>query len=530
MTGGIDRRNARLVLVAMTLANAMILVDQTAVPLTLPEIMRQFTIGSQSVQWVLNASLLPLAGLLVLGGRLGDLFGRRRVFILGACMFAGASAVGGFAPLFTVLLAARVVQGIGGALMLPATVAIVSASFSRADRGRALGSMGGIAAIAGALGPTIGGFLTSAISWRAVLLVNAPLAVVCIYITLRSVPADEPRTEGAHIDVSGTALLCVALSGLVFGFSQTQSWGWGSPGVIGPLVVSVVAAGLFVLRERRARNPLMSFGLLAHQRNYLGATLSQGLAGMAEMGLAVLFPLLLILNLGMTPVLAGIALIPTTVPMVLVAPMAGRWYDRSGGRPPLMTGFAILALAGVVLAWGTNSNEYLQVLPGLLLYGVGLAFVLTVNDPVSLDTIPDTEQGQASGVSATAEQGGGALGIALLYALFHATYVNRLESIVNADRRIKDLTTKSSIALKNAIQAAESTGLKPSHFSHQLQQYLFPANAASEHGYAVAFMASSVIAILGFVAVAGLVRRPSTEDSPTTDEPEAAGSVDAAVP
>ena len=174
-----------------------------------------------------------------------------------------------------------------------------------------------------------------------------------------------------------------------------------------------------MVRERRARNPLMSFRLLRENPNYLGANLSQGLAGMAEMGLGLIFPLVLILNLPMDPALAGLALIPSTVPMVIVAPLAGRWYDRSGGRPPMVTGFGFLALSGVLLALGVGQNSYPWLLPGLLVYGIGLAIVLTVNDPVSLDSIPEADHGQASGVSATAEQGGGAIGIAVLYALFH---------------------------------------------------------------------------------------------------------------
>jgi MFS family permease len=156
----------------MTLANAMILLDQTAVPLALPNIMQDFGVGSQQVQWILNASLPPLAGLLVLGGRLGDMFGRRRIFIIGAAIFMGASAIGALAPAFAVLLACRTLQGAGEALILPNTVAIVAATFPDEERGRALGLMGGVAAVAGALGPTIGGALTEAWSWRAIPLLD----------------------------------------------------------------------------------------------------------------------------------------------------------------------------------------------------------------------------------------------------------------------------------------------------------------------------------------------------------------------
>src|SRR3954453_6016043 len=216
-----DQPKQRLVLVlaAMTLANAMILVDQTAVPLALPNIMKEFHVGSQDSQWVLNASLLPLAGLLVFGGRLRGLPCRPRVFVFGPVLFAGASALGGLAPSMDILLAARVLQGVGGALMLPTTIAIVSATYPPGRRGWALGTMGGAAAVAGALGPTIGGLLTSALSWRAVLLVNVPLAVGAVILARRNVAADRLPTERQHLDVSGTALLSLAVIGLVFGLS-----------------------------------------------------------------------------------------------------------------------------------------------------------------------------------------------------------------------------------------------------------------------------------------------------------------------
>lgn len=498
----------RLVLISMTLANAMILVDQTAVPLILPDVIQTFGIGPGLAQWVLNASLLPLAGLLVLGGRLGDLLGRRRIFLLGSAMFGGASAVAGLAPEFWVLLLARVAQGAGGALMLPATVAIISSAYPPEGRGRALGTMGGTAAIAGALGPTIGGALTSLISWRAVLLINLPLLLIVLFCTLRAVPRDTPRQGPAHVDLSGSLLLCVALIGLVFGLSQTAVWDPSSPGVWLPVLLAVVAGVLFFFRERRAHNPLMSFSLLRRHRNYLGATLSQGLAGMAEMGLGLIFPLLLILNLGMDPGLAGLALIPTTLPMVILAPLTGRWYDRSGGRPPMAWGFLILAASGVLLAVTVSMDSYLWLLPGLLAYGTGLAIVLTVNDPVSVDSVPEADEGQASGVSATAEQGGGALGIALLSAVFHQVYLAKLFAAMDAAPG-PDLDPATIDQLKERLIAAEQTGLNPDTFNGYLTSYLIPAREASNLGYAVVFLVVTVISLIGAATSWWLVRRPA---------------------
>lgn len=509
-------RAARVVLWAMTLANAMVLVDQTAVPLALPQIMRDFSVGTTSVQWVLTASLLPLAGLLVFGGKLGDTVGRRRVLLVGTAVFVGASIVGGLAPVFPLLLAARVAQGVGSAMMLPSSVAIVGATFPPAERGRALGTMGGVAAIAGALGPTIGGSLTAAISWRAVLLVNVPLAALCALATLRAVPADAPPARRARIDLAGTTLLCIALVSFVFGFSQTQGSGVTSLDVWLPIAVSVVIGGAFVVHERRTDEPLLNFGLLGRHRNYLAAVVSQGIAGAAEIGLGVIFPLILVLNLEMTPALAGLALIPATVPMVAMAPLAGRWYDRAGGRSPLVVGYAILAASGVAMAVGASAGTYQALLPGLLLYGVGLALVLTTNDPVSLDMVAEVDHGQASGVSATAEQGGGAIGIAAIYALFHTTYVERLHAMVDASS-LPDLTGQTDSALRSALLRAEATGLRPEHFDRSVAQYLDAANAASQRGYAVAFLVVTAITVVGLVAVAVLVRRVGAPPTPRTE-------------
>jgi EmrB/QacA subfamily drug resistance transporter len=516
-----EGRSRRIVLIAMTVANAMILVDQTAVPLALPSIEKQFGVGTQVAQWVLSASLLSLSGLLILGGRLGDLFGRRRVFVIGAVGFTAASAVGGLAPDFPLLLVARVVQGAGGALMLPGSVAIVNRTFPGAERGKALGTMGGVAAIAGALGPTIGGALTTAVSWRLVLLVNVPLAIVCLVATLSAVPRDDERESAAHVDFLGAGLLCLAIVGLVFGLTEVQSAPLGSFSVIGPVVVALVSATGFLWWERRAADPLMDLGVLRRTPNYLGAVISQALAGSVEMGLGLIFPLLLILDLGMSPFVAGLALIPVTVPMVLLSTTVGRWYDKSGGRPPLVIGFGLLALSGLALGVGVHllqpaAPNYMYLLPGLLVFGTGLAFVLTACDPVSLDSVDEDLAGQVSGVSATAEQAGGAIGIAGLYAIFHGVYVRRLQHLT-ASGSTSHLTPHQGQQLRKALDAAEQTGLQPHHFNPSLVRFLIPAFDASKLGYAAVFFSVLVISALGGLGAWRLVRSPLEANQPPAD-------------
>lgn len=512
-------RRRGLVLVAMTVANAMVLVDQTAVPLTLPAIMRHFDVGSQSVQWVLNGSLLSLAALLVLGGQLGDLLGRRRVFVVGTVVFAVASACAGLAPTFWLLLLFRLLQGAAGALMLPTTVAIISATFAGPRQGSALGTMGGIAAVAGAAGPVVGGVLTSTLGWQAVFLINVPLAAVAAGVALFAVQPDPPRTRPARVDLVGAGLLAIGISSLIIGLGQSQSWGWASAVVWIFIGLAVVAAIGFVIVERRRRFPLVDLRLLRTAPSYRTGVISQSLGGAAEMGLGVILPLLLILNLRMDPGLAGLALLPASVPLIIIAPLVGRWYDRSGTRPPMATGYALLAVAGVLLAVGGFQFSYWWVLPGLMLYGAGLAVVLTVNDPVSLSDVPENAQGQAAGVSATAEQFGGAFGIAVLYLIFHTTYTNQLHAIVDRGP-LPALDLAQYERLRDDLFAAETTGLRPRLFDPQLSPYLDAAGEAAAWGYAAAFLGVTLIGIAGLVLALRAVRPPNTSREPTPDRSE----------
>ncbi len=314
------------------------------------------------------------------------------------------------------------------------------------------------------------------------LLVNVPLAIVCLVATLLAVPKDRERQGSVRVDLLGAGLLCLAIVSLVFGLTEAQSSSLVSISVLGPVAVALLGAAGFLWWELRATDPLMDVGLLRRTPNYLGATISQALAGFVEMGLGLIFPLLLILDLGMSPFVAGLALIPTTVPMVLLSTTVGRWYDRSGGRPPLVVGFGVLAMSGLALGVGVHliqpaAPNYFFLLPGLLVFGTGLAFVLTACDPVSLDSVDENLAGQASGVSATAEQAGGAIGIAGLYAIFHEVYVRRLQHLTASS-----LTPHQGQQLRQALQAAEQTGLQPHHFDQTLVRFLIPAFNASKLG------------------------------------------------
>jgi MFS family permease len=233
----------------------------------------------------------------------------------------------------------------------------------------------------------LGGALTS-IDWRLVFLINVPLAAATIALTLASVPKLATHGERQPIDYPGLVTFAIGIAALLIGLSQGQPQGWTSPETLIPLGVGVASLALFVWIEGRVKAPLLNFRLFRHL-NFLAANISQVLAGMVELGLGFLMPFYLLLVIGVDPAVAGLALIPGTVPIVLAGPLAGKAFDRVGGRIPLVAGFIVLALSGVALAVGTGAETAWALVPGLLLQGLGLGIVLTVNDPVGLTAVPD---------------------------------------------------------------------------------------------------------------------------------------------
>jgi EmrB/QacA subfamily drug resistance transporter len=497
--------SARLTLVAMTLANSMILVDQTAVPLATPDVVQGLGAPLDLAQWLLTANILPLAALMVFGGRLGDLLGLRRVFIAGAVIFLVSTALAGAAQDIVWMITVRATQGVGAALMMPTAMAIVSAVYPHERRGTALGVLAGASAFFAALGPVLGGLLTT-IDWRLVFLINVPLAAVAIALTLRATPPLASTGDRRPIDYPGVVTLALGIGAVVFGLSQGEPQGWLSADTVIPLAVGLAALALFVWIEMHVAEPLLEFRLFRHM-NFLAANLSQVLAGMVELGLGFLLPFYLLLVVGISPAAAGLALIPGTIPIILVGPLAGRVFDRVGGRIPLVTGFCVLALSGVALAIGAADATVWALIPGLVLQGIGLGVVLTVNDPTGLTAVPEEDQGQAAGMINTTEQIGGALGIAALTALELGYYFHLLNERT-AERGIKP-TPEQYDRVRDFILEAEQRGFNHVHESRVVRfvhDFLIDSHIDA---FQVTFAGSAVIALVGALACAVLVRRVS---------------------
>lgn len=495
---------ARITLAAMTLASSMILVDQTAVPLASPDAIDALNGSASQGQWLMTANILPLAALMVFGGRLGDLFGMRRVFIWGAVIFAVATTAMGAAQNMEWAIAARAVQGGGAALMMPTALAIVSAVFPAEKKGQALGILAGAAAFFAAMGPVLGGMLTS-VDWRLVFLVNVPLALLAIFLTLRATPRLDPDPDAPRdLDLPGVLTFAVAVGALVFGFSQGPNEGWGDPQTVIPLALGVLFIPIFVLCERRAANPMINFKLFRHE-NFLASNLSQFLAGMVELGLGFLTPFFLLLVVGVSPATAGICLIPATIPIILAGPLAGRAFDRFGGRWPLVGGFLVLAASGVVLAISVSEETAVALIPGLLLQGLGLGIILTVNDPTGLTAVPPEDSGEAAGMINTSEQLGGALGIAILTAIELGINFAKIDDHL-ASRGIHPTPEQQENAHSLIVQA-EQSGLKnlpESDLLNILQPIVIESHVTA---FQVTFYASAGIALLGAVVCFFLVRK-----------------------
>jgi EmrB/QacA subfamily drug resistance transporter len=506
-----SRRNMKITLAAMTLASSMILVDQTAVPLAAPHAIIGLHAQISQSQWLMTANILPLAALMVFGGRLGDLFGMRRIFLIGAVIFALATTAMGASQDIAMAIAARALQGCGAALMMPTALAIVSAVYPDEEKGAALGILAGASAFFAALGPVLGGVLT-AIDWRLVFLVNVPLAIITIVLTLRATPEIEPDPNASRdLDLPGVVTFAAIVGALIFGLSQGPQEGWGEAETLVPIAVGLLLIPVFLLIERRSKNPMINFKLFRHE-NFLASNLSQLLAGMIELGLGFLTPFFLLLVVGVSPTTAGIALIPATIPVILAGPLAGKAFDRFGGRWPLVIGFLILAASGIVLAVSVSSESAVALIPGLLLQGLGLGIVLTVNDPTGLTAVPDKDAGEAAGMINTAEQLGGALGIAILEAIELGINFAKLQD--HFDERGIHPTPHQNEVGRNLILEAEQKGIN--HLPHSPILDLIKPDVIASHvtAFEATFFASSGIALLGALVTFVLVRKTDRLKTP----------------
>ncbi|MEQ9093734.1 MAG: MFS transporter, partial [Miltoncostaeaceae bacterium] len=372
--GGLALRSARgrWVLAASVLGSGIAFLDATVVNVALPHIGRELDAGFTGLQWTVNAYTLALAALLLLSGSLGDRLGRRRVFVVGVAWFALASLACALAPTVEVLVGARIAQGVGGALLTPASLALLQASFRPGDRAAAIGAWTGLTGVAGATGPLLGGWLVDVASWRLIFLINLPLAAVVIWAAVRHVPESSAPGERARpLDVRGAGLAALALAGLTHGLGEAAA-GRGSAHALAAGVVGALAAAGFIAYEARTPAPLVPLGLF-RERTFSAANAVTLVVYAALSAAIFLLPLQLQQVLDYSALMAGLSLAPVTLLMLLLSPSAGRLCQRVGPRIPLTFG-PLVAAAGFALLAGVGAgDDYLvHVLPGTVVFGLGL--------------------------------------------------------------------------------------------------------------------------------------------------------------
>jgi EmrB/QacA subfamily drug resistance transporter len=406
---------ARWVLAAAVLGSSMAFLDMTAVNVALPSIGTELDAGVADLTWIVNSYTLTLAAFVLVGGSLGDRYGRRRVFLLGTAWFGAASLACALATDVAMLNAFRAAQGLGAALLTPGALAILQSSFSPRDRSRAIGAWSGLAGIAGAVGPFLGGWLVEVASWRWIFLINVPVVVLVVALALRHVPESRAGVGGTPLDLPGALLAAAGLGSLTYGLSRWAELGAGAPEVQLALVGGVLTLLGFLAWERAAAEPMLPLGLFLVPR--FGVTNLVTFLVYAALG-GVFFWLVVALQVvsGWGPLRAGLALLPVTVLMLLFSPRAGRLGDRLGPRLPLTVGPLVAAVGVALLARIGADASYLEVLAPVALLGAGLTVTVTPLTATVLAAVED-RSGLASGVNNAVARTGGLVSVAVLPTL-----------------------------------------------------------------------------------------------------------------
>jgi EmrB/QacA subfamily drug resistance transporter len=408
-----DSVPGRWLLAVAVLGSGIAFLDATVVNVALPEIGRDLHASTSTLQWILNGYTLTLAALILLGGSLGDRYGRRRVFVSGTGLFTSASLLCAVAPSAGLLVVARLVQGVGGALLTPGSLAMVESGFRPADRPRAIGAWSGLGAVAGALGPLVGGLLVAAVSWRAVFLINFPLGILIVVMAARHVPETRDPAAGGRLDFRGAILAAVGLAGTTYALIEAPGDG-GSPLVLVTAVGGGLALIAFILAERRSANPMMPLSMFS-SRQFSAANAVTFVVFGALSGVFFLLVAFLQISLGYSPLAAGAASLPITALMLLLSPAAGALAQRIGPRIPLTVGPLVTALGLLLMSRIDPGDSYLSgVLPAVIVFGFGLTLVVAPVTATVMAAADERHSGIASGINTAVSRLAGLIIVALL--------------------------------------------------------------------------------------------------------------------
>jgi EmrB/QacA subfamily drug resistance transporter len=417
-----SRFNPTWALVATILGSSLSFIDGTVVNVALPSIQRELGASAANVQWVIQAYSLFLSALILVGGSLGDRFGRKRIYVIGITVFTLASMGCGFAPNITTLIVARAAQGVGGALLVPGSLAIISATFDESRRGAAIGAWSGFTTITTALGPVLGGWLVQTLSWRWVFFINAPLAAITLAITFWRVAESRDTSATGPLDWPGASLVTLGLGALVFGLIEASALGLSSPLVVGAILLGVVGLVAFTLVERRSSEPLMPLHLFS-SRTFSGANLLTLLLYGALGGALYFLPFNLQQAQGYSPAESGAALLPFTIIIFLLSRWSGGLIQRIGAKVPLVVGAALAAMGFALFAVpGIGGSYWTTFFPAVVMLSLGMALVIAPLTTAVMNSAPVTQSGAASGINNTVSRAAGLIAIAVMNLIFVAIF------------------------------------------------------------------------------------------------------------
>jgi EmrB/QacA subfamily drug resistance transporter len=497
-------RHQRLTLVATILGSTVVFLDGTVVNVALPAISKGLDAQLAGQQWVVEAYMLTMVSLLLVGGSLGDQFGRQRMFVIGLIAFGATSALCAVAPTTEFLIGARALQGVAGALLVPGSLAIVAATFEGAERGRAVGTWTAWTGIATVVGPAGGGALVSLTSWRAIFWVNLPLIAGTVMLTMNSVEESRDPDAFRGIDWGGIALSAAGLAGPVFALTEQPTRGWSDPVVWGSLIAGIVCFALFIVHEARTRHPMMDLGLF-RIRNFAVANLTTLSAYAGLIGGLFFVGLFLQQVAGYTPLEAGLATTPISIILFFLSPRWGRLASGTGPRLPMTIG-PIVGGVGLLLMLrvGSNADYVTDVLPAIVVFGLGLSATVAPLTATVLDSVEERHVGIASGINNGVSRVAGLLAIAVLGAVISAHFGSVLDSNLG-DRPLSPKAAEIVSDAKAQPLAVPGTGKLPPPEASRVRT---ASAEASTDAFHLGVLIAGVLMILGGIASGLWIENP----------------------
>jgi EmrB/QacA subfamily drug resistance transporter len=408
-----------LLILAMSLFLSMVFIDEAAVAVTLPQIQQSFHLSLVEIQWVMNAMFLPIAVLVLFGGKISDHIGHRKTFVIGMYIFLFASVLCTFSSSGLMLIIGRALQGVGASLLLATYAVLISTQFSNEERGLALGTCASYAAIFLAVGPFLGGWISHVLNWRWVFALNFPLAPIILMLVYKSTPADILSADKKErFDTSGLLLFLLGFSGLVFSLMQAVIYGWESNIIKLTLASSFICLFIFTFVELKVESPLADLRLFKN-KTFLSGNMILLCTQLVVMCLTY-WAIWLQKSLGLSSVMAGVALLPAGLPILIMGKIGGKWLDQYGPRKPILLGSIILCLSMLILALTANMNNYWLAMLGFLGYGIGAPLIISPGIATVLNSVSDEKKGMAAGMLNTMRQ----LGAALCFAIVGVVITN----------------------------------------------------------------------------------------------------------